>query len=587
MHKRLFVLVTIFILILFIAIIQHVTEYVYVSPRVNTSVFLYLADVIKPLDSALNNSLKLTNKQYGDMKYTFKTGYGSGFLIGNPIPNDLDYSVGVNLGKYEYDGTNASEIANDLFNKISLFQAEFCNYVASDKDSALYCEFSAMDSIINFGSKRKRFVKDIISSIDNVLLGEEYVKYSKKTFSSEITIDFPFILKADEILIEDFPPITLFSDKIKYSEQENEDAFLRELSVVFDYSFMLKNADTGKVKRINLIAESFNGQKMELSQMFFVPIVFVGEDSAYYLKNISYLNDDEEYLKYRLNNYGSHIQQILNWNSQGNKPVKILKRILQCLDLIYPALAEKDRDNIFNSVTALLNSRDVYLINNYSTAVHNLFKMSYMPNIFYKAKNEQQLLQLLSIMDNSIKEMNERKILSDDEYKKLHLINKNLILIIYNSKSAEELQENIRNNKETISQMKKDINAIEEKAYEKIFKNQNNLTSYLNVFYNVYSDAGFHRIDLYWLDNKTMGVLKDEFTSKIPPKELHKMAIENDLVDVNYKLIDADKIDLKRVRYSVWVRYNSSQKENENYQKLRKVLLDDKKNFNIKRSFVF
>lgn len=98
MHKRLFVLITIFILVLFIAIIQHVTEYVYVNPRVNTSVFPYLSDVIKPLDSALNNSLKLTNKQYGDMKYTFKTGYGSGFLIGNPIPNDLDYSVGVNLG---------------------------------------------------------------------------------------------------------------------------------------------------------------------------------------------------------------------------------------------------------------------------------------------------------------------------------------------------------------------------------------------------------------------------------------------------------------------------------------------------------
>ena len=44
----------------------------------------------------------------------------------------------------------------------------------------------------------------------------EYVKYSKRTFSSDITIDFPFILKANEILIEDFPPITVFSDKIKY-----------------------------------------------------------------------------------------------------------------------------------------------------------------------------------------------------------------------------------------------------------------------------------------------------------------------------------------------------------------------------------
>ncbi len=178
MHKRLFILILTFIFVLFIAILSHVTEYVYVSPRVNTAVFPYLSDVIKPLENALNNSLEITKKQYGEMNYTFKVGYGSGFLIGNPIPNDLDFAVGVNLGEYKYDGTNAGQIANELFNKISLFQAEFCNNVASKKDSDLYCEFSAMNSIINFGTKRKKFVEDITSSIDKVLLGQEYVKYS-------------------------------------------------------------------------------------------------------------------------------------------------------------------------------------------------------------------------------------------------------------------------------------------------------------------------------------------------------------------------------------------------------------------------
>ena len=65
------------------------------------------------------------------------------------------------------------------------------------------------------------------------------------------------------------------------------------------------------------------------------------------------------------------------------------------------------------------------------------------------------------------------------------------------------------------------------------------------------------------------------------------MAVENKLVKVNYKLIDRDKVDLKRVRYSVWVRYNPTDAENENYQRLRNSLLKDKKNFNIKRAFVF
>ena len=97
--------------------------------------------------------------------------------------------------------------------------------------------------------------------------------------------------------------------------------------------------------------------------------------------------------------------------------------------------------------------------------------------------------------------------------------------------------------------------------------------SYLNIFYNVYKEAGFHKIDLYWLDNKTMGIAKDEFTSKIPPQELRKMAIENKLVYVNNKLIDGDKMDTKRVRYSVWVRYNPTDTENKNYERLRNILL--------------
>ena len=583
MHKRLFILTLILILLIFTAVLSQVTEFVYVSPRVKTSVFPYLADVIKPLDTALNDSIQISNKQYSGMRYTFKTAYGSGFLLGNPIPNDLDYSVGVNLGKYKYDGTNAEQIANDLFNKISLFQAEFCNYIYSEPDSDIYCEFSAMDSIINFGSKRKKFVEDITSSIDNVALDQDYIKFSKKTYAADLTINFPFILKSNEIIIEDFPPLTLFSDIIKYSEPKKDSLFLRELTIVFDYSFKLENADTGKVKNVDLIAESFNGQRMQLSRMFFVPIAFVGENSAGYLRSLPYLIDDEEYLKNRLDTYGRYLQEIQNLDSLDTRPVKLLKRVLQCLDLIYPALDENARDNIFNSVTALLENRDVYLINNYSTAVHNLFKMTYMPLTFFRAKKDGKILQLLSVMDDSIKEMHQRNILSDEDYTKLHLANKGLIALIYNSKDEND----IRANKEIISQIKRDIDLIEEKAFIKIFNNQKDILSYIKVFSEVYKNAGFHNIELYWLDNNTLGIVKDSFTSTIPQNELSKMAIENKLVKVNYKLIDRDKVDLKRVRYSVWVRYNPADAENENYQRLRNSLLKDKKNFNIKRAFVF
>ena len=582
MNKRLIVLISILFLLIFITFIKGTTEFVYVSPRVNTSVFPYLVDVIKPLDRALNSALKITNKEYGGMKYIYKNAYGSGFIIGNSIPNDLDYSVGVNLGRYKYDGTNANEIANNLFNKISLFQAEFCNLISSQAGSDFYSEFSAADTIINFGTRRKNFVRDIISSIDYVVEDKEYVKYFKKFYAEDSTFMFPFVLKSNEMLIEDFPPVILYSDKIKYSESKADDLFLRELTIVFDYYFTLENVNNKKVKDIELVAESFNGQRMQLSRRFFVPIVFNGEESVKYLRNLDYLYNDDEYVYYRLYNYGRHLQEIQNLKSLHYRPVKLLKRILQCLDLIYPVLQPTVKDNIYSSVTTLLNSREVYLLNNYSTAVSNLFQIMNMPDIFFKAKNEHKLLQLLSVIDNSAKEMYERKILSDDDYKKLHSINKKFVSFVYNVNTPQDLKNNI----DVISKMIYDIELIECITYKKIFEDQKDLLFYLKTFNDIYENAGFHKIDLYWLDKNTLGVKKDSFTSKIPENELHRMALENRLIDVEYKFVDPSKINLYRVRYSVWVRYNSTDKENENYQKLRKILLDDKKNFNIKRVFI-
>lgn len=583
MNKRLIVLISLLILLILIALFKKTTEFVYVSPRVNTSVFPYLTDIIKPLDKALNSALQIANKEYGGMNYIYKNAYGSGFIIGNQIPNDLDYSVGVNLGTYKYDGTNANEIANELFNKISLFQAQFSGCLASRNFSNFYSEFSAFDSIFNMGAKRKKFVNDVTSSIDYVIADKEYIKYFTKFYDEDSTFMFPFVLKSNEILIEDFPPVILFSEKIKYSEPKSDDLFLRELTIVFDYSFTLEDVKSKEIKKIELVAESFNGQRMQLSRRFFVPIVFIGEESAKYLRNLDYLNNNDEYVYYRLYNYGRHLQEIQNLNSTEEKPVKLLKRVLQCLDLIYPVLEPAVKDKIYNSVTTLLNSRDIYLLNNYSTAVSNLFVITNMPDVFFRAKNEQKLLQLLSVIDNSAKEMHERKILSDDDYKKLSFIHKRFITIIYNANTSDD----IKNNMEVISQMMLDIQFIENNAFKKVFENQKDFSFYQKTFNDVYKNAGFHKVDLYWLDKNTLGVVKDSFTSAIPENELHRMALENKLVDVNYKFVDLNKIDLYRVRYSVWVRYNSTDKENENYQKLKNLLLEDKKNFKIKRAFIF
>lgn len=126
MNKRLIVLVCILIFTLVLALVKDSVEFVYSNPLVKTSVFPYLSEVIKPIDKAIKASLKECQKDYPDMRLDFQNAYGSGFLIQNNIPNDLDYSVAVNLGKFKYDGTNAKEIATEI---VSVWKNFRLNYV--------------------------------------------------------------------------------------------------------------------------------------------------------------------------------------------------------------------------------------------------------------------------------------------------------------------------------------------------------------------------------------------------------------------------------------------------------------------------
>ena len=112
------------------------------------------------------------------------------------------------------------------------------------------------------------------------------------------------------------------------------------------------------------------------------------------------------------------------------------------------------------------------------------------------------------------------------------------------------------------------------------------VTGYIDTFSKIMDMAGFHKINMCWLDKNLMGIVKDEFTSTIPEKDLKLMAKANDLADVEYKFISKSELSGPKVRYAVWVRYKPSAEEEQTWQKMRSQLLDDKKNFRIKRRFL-
>ena len=85
---------------------------------------------------------------------------------------------------------------------------------------------------------------------------------------------------------------------------------LREITIVTDFYVDIKKGTD--IVNAEIVAESFTGQRLQLTRRFFVPVVFVGNSSANYLKHLNLLTNDDDYLEYRLLNFKRHLQEFSN-----------------------------------------------------------------------------------------------------------------------------------------------------------------------------------------------------------------------------------------------------------------------------------
>lgn len=581
MNKRFIFLLGILIVLIFVAIYQHSVKFVYVNPLVKTSVLNDLAPSVSAVDKVISSAIKECKKDYPDMKVAFQNAYGSGFLEFNDVPNDLDYSVNVNLGTFNYNGNNTEDVASDIYERIERFQTEVYSYMDSMSPKDLYTNKSTFEIISRFAAKSKINKYDIVNSIDSVFKDKDYVFYSKKQMEENIVIDYPFIMKSNEMLIEDLEPISLFSRKVRYNK--NQKKFLREVTISMDYSCVIKNEKTGQEKAVDIVAEAFIGQRLQLARRFFVPSVFVNSYSANYLKNLPYRVDDEEFFENRMDEYGRMLQIISNLAMVDDRPVKMLKRYLQCADIISPALDKETLNDINTTISQDLNSEDISLINDYSTILSNFSKVLESPKLYQVAMSNNDVKEMLNIAENSLTKLHEHNLLVGDDYQKLLDFHKNILTSIGSIHSRDDLYKKYS---WFIKYRNDEILPIEAKVANKSMKNLKKISSYTTLFEKIYTDAGFHKVDLYWLDKNKLGIIKDDFTKTINEKDLHKVAIENNLVDVDYVFVDKKDVDNYRVRYSVWLRHNPTVEQQENYEKLKAQIISDKKNYTVKRRII-
>ena len=574
----LFVLISISAFYYFIS--NKEVTFLYLNPYTETKGFRDIAVTIKTLDKALDFTQNISKRDGYPFKYIFKNAYGSGFLKNNPIPNDLDFAVGVYLGEYVYDGSNADEIANSIVDKMDSFQYLFNSYINTLNDGSLYIDKTIFQVLNDTASVHRRNAKVISSSIPTVFAGRDYIRYTQKTMDGTPDgekVELPYILKSNEILIEEYPPINLFSDSILYNS--NMPRYMRTISIIPEFFVKIKSND--KNVTVEVVPEAFLGERLQLSRRFFASTVFVGINSAGYLNNLSYIKEDEDYLYYRMFSYRRHLQEISNLKLIKDRPVKMLKRIMQTADIISPVIDKQDYREIADIVNQNLSDRDIQLLNEYSNICVNIYLIQESPQLFLRLLEEQKIRVMYDNMTKCLDELEMRAEISEgmiDNLRKFQVAQLQKMFLLQNSSEVIAFRDLLL--AKNLDNIQRIINkTIFEKLHDK-----DKLNSYIDLFNKIYTDAGYHKVTLYWLDRNTMGVLNDSFTKNI--KDFKQFAAENNLADTEYKLLKPGENPKTAVKYTVWTRYNSSDEEDINYQKLRKALLDDKKNFKLKRKFV-
>ncbi|MBR1460551.1 hypothetical protein IJ596_02810, partial [bacterium] len=381
---------------------QNIMSFIYVNKKVNTNGLGYISNPIKYIKKGFRYAQKESKVDNLDFTYSFMNAYGSGFIDNNPIPNDLDFAVGINLGKYDYDGKNSLEIAKSLVDRINSFLYFFNIYINENETTSYYTENTPIEELNNNAVLYTKHVKSIVDNLDNALSGHEYMAYSQQTLKGDsdepVQIDIPYIMNPYEILIKNSKPIIIFSDKVKYNNHMPQ--YLREISIVPEYNFEVTYKN--RTYYIELIPEAFTGERLHLARRFFAPNVFVSPVSDKYIANLEILNNNDSYISHRLLSFRRHLQEILNITYVKDRPIKMFKRLKQISCIMYPMLTDEEYEFVANVVETHLGNKDIQLLNEFFNISGNVTSIiQKTPRLPYKmAKNKK-----FSIMHKQLNEI--------------------------------------------------------------------------------------------------------------------------------------------------------------------------------------
>ena len=547
--------------------------YLYTNPYTETSGFKNITKVISNIDEILSVT-KATVKNDGyDINYLYKNPYGSGFLKNNPIPNDLDFAVGVYIGQYEYTKENAQDIAIQMIDIIKSFYYNLAINLQF-KYHNLYLSSTPINVLSRLEKYEQININDIISTIDNVVTKSNYVKLT--TFENvdgveKNAIKMPYALNSNEILLQELKPLIVYSNLVTYNDKMTQ--YIREISLTPEFYAKIKHK--GHIYDVELVPEAFKGVRLQLSRRCFASTIFTDINSYWFLKKVNWLNDDNMYIKYRLLSYKRHLQEIKKLANTHKSPVKILKRIMQTTDIIKPLLTNEQYNEYAEFVSQNLNNKDIQLLNDYLTIYNNVSNIYRFNNLRNKLLRDKHLQNMHTVATNSVEELKNRNNIDKKLLTTMQAINQGFgnDLTIHKTKPEEiEFLSNYSITKPLLEQ-----------EMLKLTINQQKILEFIELNNKLMNESGFHEVTLYWLDDNKIGILKDDFTKGI--SNLDDFAKNNGLPQINYTLINAHQLPQYPLKFVLYA-HNYDEDEIKS-NKLIRAFLQDKQNFNIKHKTYF
>lgn len=575
------ILLLLFSMIFFIR--QKTIIFVYTNPYIQTSGLKYISNVVKNIDNVMNLTRYSMLKNGMKINYLYQNPYGSGFLRNNPIPNDLDYAVGIDLGEYVYDKNNAEQLAKEIVDKINAFQFNLSVNLESELKNSLYTTFTPFSILRHTNNNYNKNVEDIVSAINYITTNQNYVKYTIMDSTDEsnkiVKITFPYIMRSNEILLRDTKQLYLYSDKISYYPEMKK--YLREFTINLEYYATLITSDNKKLQ-IEIVPETFKGTRLQLSRRCFSSSVFIDSYSSRFLNNVSWLNNDDDYLYFRMLTFRRHLQEIIKITNENKSPAKALKRIMQTTDAIQPVITPEKYNEISQYVQNNLSNQNIVLLNEYSNIVSNIVNIVANPNTLTHAINDGKISNMESVMVDLTQQLQSRNTIDEQTLLLMQDFNTTTKAI-----ATQKLETTIDSNKmgELLKDKKNVLNQHIVKLMLSNMKNPEKIQEYVKFFRGIYSDIGYHEVRMFWLNDGNIGILKDEFTKNI--SDLKDFSRENALAEANYKLITENQIPKISIKYTVWAKYNLLGRELEKYNEFRSRMLADRKNFNKKYKIVF